>query len=358
MISLRKNLINHSISTSLLIGAMAVSASMVSAATLTDPSTDTLNLTKTRTGVIAPNVTPWDEISGNYGDPVSFAGIQWETVNDNTATGTGVFDPFLTILASNREFESGYNAVSRSGSDEQFDAKYTGGPDGGRTHAIRYDDLEVVNVGGVETLKFALDFNESNNGDVDPLLSLRTFKLYSSADANIDGAKLDPEDPLADSVWVDSDGNELAETRVKLEYDLDAFSDKTVNLDYGIASSGQGRADLFIYVPVSEFSAPLEYVVLYSEFGRVCTRTTGGGQPVESCEADYYENSTGFEEWSVLLKDAPVVCEGSQILVNGQCLPGTTGEEPPAVPLPAGLPLLLTALGLGAFMSKRARKSA
>ena len=48
--------------------------------------------------------------------------------------------------------------------------------------------------------------------------------------------------------------------------------------------------------------------------------------------------------------------------VRGPCQPGSFGcgpnTSPPPVPVPAGLPLMLTVIGVGAYMRKRARKSA
>ncbi|WP_199913620.1 VPLPA-CTERM sorting domain-containing protein [Tateyamaria sp. Alg231-49] len=52
----------------------------------------------------------------------------------------------------------------------------------------------------------------------------------------------------------------------------------------------------------------------------------------------------------------PEDCPPGQIRLNGVCTTGT--GEPPAVPLPAGLPLMLTAIGAGAYLRRRARKSA
>ncbi|MEP1198001.1 hypothetical protein [Tateyamaria sp.] len=53
---------------------------------------------------------------------------------------------------------------------------------------------------------------------------------------------------------------------------------------------------------------------------------------------------------------------GSQKIVGSDCQPGALGCAPNTtstpVPLPAGLPLMLTAIGIGAYMRKRARKSA
>jgi hypothetical protein len=50
-------------------------------------------------------------------------------------------------------------------------------------------------------------------------------------------------------------------------------------------------------------------------------------------------------------------------VIGNECPPGTTGTPPNCagtspVPVPAGLPLMLTVLGVGAYMRKRARKSA
>ncbi len=52
-------------------------------------------------------------------------------------------------------------------------------------------------------------------------------------------------------------------------------------------------------------------------------------------------------------------CPTGQVVIrtNSGTVCGTAGGPPP-VPLPAGLPLMLTAIGVGAYMRKRARKSA
>ncbi|MEQ3710187.1 hypothetical protein [Tateyamaria sp.] len=50
-------------------------------------------------------------------------------------------------------------------------------------------------------------------------------------------------------------------------------------------------------------------------------------------------------------------CPPGQIRIGEICGPKTT-DDPGVVPLPAGLPLMLTVIGVGAYMRKRARKSA
>lgn len=173
-------------------------------------------------------------------------------------TGTGVFDPFLTV--QNTPWEQGYN--SNTGN---FDTKR----DPQWNHEIQFSDLQVTTVNGIQYFGFVVDINEPNGSK--NTISLDGLKIFTSA-------------TIQTNTSVDSNGffNGSLGT---LRYDLGAnqvlYTDK---------QSGSGAGDITILVPVSAFAgtSPTDYVYMYQRWGN--TQWSQGG----------------FEETAILQGVAPV----------------------------------------------------
>lgn len=213
------------------------------------------------------------------GDQATINGAMFYREDPNP-TGTGNINSFLRIQA--REIEQGYNTDVDNFGDFQFDEK------GGEfTHSLLLSDVGKVSFDNGQSFfrEFMLDCAESDNQ-----LVLTDLKLY-----------LEPVGNLLD--WPDSFGTPL--------YDMDtALVDNQVNL---VVAPGNGRGDMYLYVPDSLFTDTDPYVYLYSRF-------TG--------------TDSSFEEWSTQ-KSAP---------------PNTV------VPEPMTLSLLGLGLGLGALMRRRTNR--
>src|SRR3954447_8051563 len=78
-------------------------------------------------------------------------GALFETNNDHP-TGTGVYDPFLTVQANS--WEQGYNS-----STGNFDTKR----EPQWNHEIKFSDLQVTTINGTAYFGFSVDINEPNN---------------------------------------------------------------------------------------------------------------------------------------------------------------------------------------------------
>lgn len=195
--------------------------------------------------------------------------------SDPNPTGTGNIQSFLRI--QHNETEQGYNT---DGSPFQFDEKA-----GNFTHSIKLVNIGRVSFdnGGTYYREFLLDAAES-----DGYLVLADLRFY-----------LEPVGNLLD--WPDSFGTAL--------WELGAGN--SVNLS---PAPGNGRGDMYVYVPDNLFTVDPNnpYLYLYSKF-----TGTGGS----------------FEEWST--QDTP------------------EDDQPPVVPEPMTLSLLGLGLGLGALMRRK-----
>jgi hypothetical protein len=160
-------------------------------------------------------------------------------------TGTGVFDPFLTV--QNTPWEQGYNAGAGD-----FDTKR----DPQWNHEIQFSDLQVTTVNGIQYFGFIVDVNEPN-GSKSPI-SLDGLRIYTSS-------------TIRSSTSVDTNGffNGSLGT---LRYDLGANS-----VLYTDTHHGSGQGDITILVPVSNFAGAqaTDYVYMYQRWGN--TEWSQGG---------------------------------------------------------------------------------
>src|SRR5712671_2354682 len=150
----------------------------------------------------------------------SVNGALFQTNNDHP-TGTGVYDPFLTI--QNKAWEQGYNS-----STGNFDTKR----EPQWNHEIKFSDLQVTTINNVQYIGLSVDINETNKN---PLISLDGLKIFTSS-------------TLQSSTSTDASGffNGSLGT---LRYDLG-----NNQVIYNDQNTGSGGGDINIYVPLSFFA--------------------------------------------------------------------------------------------------------
>lgn len=167
---------------------------------------------------------------------------------DNQPTGTGVYDPFLTI--QNNVTEQGYN----SGTNNNFDTKRVPV----WNHEIQLSELNTQTLNGISYFTFNVDINEPN-GNPKNLISLDSLKIWTSS-------------TLQTSTSTDSKGlfNGSLGT---LRYDSGKGNAVIIN-DW---NHGSGQDDLSIFIPTSYFggASANDYVYMYQYWG-VEFNTEGG----------------------------------------------------------------------------------
>lgn len=173
-------------------------------------------------------------ISTAYGDAIF-------TTDFTRPTGTGVFDPFLSIQANG--VEQGYNTSAKQG---VFDTKR----EPQWNHEIQVQDLEVVHINGTDYYAFLIDINEPNGGDKSQI-SLDALKIYTTTKT---GQK---------TTNVDS----LGEKRFDLDLPADSY------IKYDDMNSGSGQGDIAFFIPTAAFltgpnaAKPTDYVYMYQKWG-------------------------------------------------------------------------------------------
>ncbi len=169
-------------------------------------------------------------ISTSYGTAIF-------TADFTQPTGTGVFDPFLSIQANG--IEKGYNS-----SAGVFDTKR----ESQWNHEITIGDLaqSKVTIGGADYYSFTIDINEPNAGDKSQI-SLDSLKIYLSGKADQTTAN------------VDNLGSKV--------FDLDLPADNY--LLYDDINSGSGQSDIAFFIPTAAFAgaSSSSYVYMFQQFG-------------------------------------------------------------------------------------------
>ena len=207
--------------------------------------------------------------------------------DSTSATGTGTIDSFVRLQAKDAGVEQGYNTDAKK---PEFDDVKTGN----FTHSIKVSDIPTVISGGVTYWQFLLDVGEG--GGADSKISLDELKISVQRTGDL-------------NVYADFKDTNTA-------YDL---GDNWIKIDGGLVGSGNGRADMLAYIPVSSFGSD-QYLYLYSKFG-------------VNVAAD-----NSFEEWAY---------------GNG-AVPDGFGDPP--VPEPATLSLLVLG-GIATLIRRRNRRA-
>jgi hypothetical protein len=165
--------------------------------------------------------------------------------NSDHPTGTGVYNPFLTV--QNDPWEQGYN-----GTNGNFDTKRV--PQW--NHEIRFSDLQATTINGLQYFGFSVDINEPGGNKAG--ISLNGLSVWTSA-------------TLQTSTSTDANGffNGSLGT---LRYDLGANS-----VLYNDQNTGSGGGDINIYIPISAFAGATanDYVYMFQRWGN--TDSSQGG---------------------------------------------------------------------------------
>jgi hypothetical protein len=246
------------------------------------------------------------DISGARGD-IDYAYNSYGTSSFQTApdlitypsSGTGVFQPYLSIQKTGLEEGMGTDAIG------QFDNKRMGNPSAtdGWTHSITVGDLYQSSAGMYE---FLIDLNEPHNAN--SKITLNQIEIYIAS--SVCGA-------CSAEMWgygtaSDWSGGTLGTLVYRLDDpDSMGIQDYNVLMDYSLWH-GQGQnVDTLVNVPMSlgGFN-PDDYVYTYWQFGDADGIV--GGVP----------SNSGFEEIIVRYQSVP---EPATIFLLGAGLVGLAG---------------------------------
>lgn len=178
------------------------------------------------------------DLSGDADQSVVVNGAIFQT-NDQHPTGTGVYNPFLTI--QNKGWEQGYNS-STGAFDTTREPQWN--------HEIKFSDLQATatTINGVLYFGFSVDINEPNGAKSE--ISLDALQIYYSS-------------TLQTSTSTDGSGffNGSLGTLV---YTLGANQ-----IIYNDTDSGSGEGDINIYIPASFFAGAQlnDYIYMYQRWG-------------------------------------------------------------------------------------------
>ena len=167
--------------------------------------------------------------------------------NADHPTGTGVYDPFLTV--QNSPWEQGYNS-----STGNFDTKR----EPVWNHEIQFSDLQVTTINGTAYFGFSVDVNEPGGNKSG--ISLDALSVYTSS-------------TLQSSTSTNSSGyfnGSLGTLRYSLGGNQVLYDDQ---------NTGSGGGDINIYIPVSFFAGTQasDYVYLYQRWGNSDASASNGG---------------------------------------------------------------------------------
>ena len=222
-------------------------------------------------------------------------------------TGTGVFNPFLTLDANgqtstgNKNIESAYNS-------DGHNALYLDGLRPSWNTSLRYGDLATVQISNVNYFAFILDANEP--GGAKSVISIDNIRIYTSATDNTASVKNDITklNNLGTLRWAMNDPTILPNGSFDIAkwVKLDA-AQENINLGYHHPNGGSGMADMIVYIPQAAFAGAFasDYVWFYNLNG-VHYKTDSN-----------LAAQAGFEEWSAVVKTTPTtsVPDGGMTLV-------------------------------------------
>ncbi len=190
-------------------------------------------------------------ITNQYGTAI------FQTNNDHP-TGTGVYNPFLTV--QNDPWEQGYNS-SAGNFDTKREPQWN--------HEIRFSDLQATTINGTQYFGFSVDINEPNGNKAG--ISLDALTVWTSS-------------TIRSSTSTNSSG-QFNGSLGTLRYDMGGNQ-----VLYNDQNTGSGGGDINIYIPVSAFAGTQanDFVYMYQRWGN----------------ADASQG--GFEETSLIRGLAPV----------------------------------------------------
>jgi len=243
-------------------------------------------------------------VAGDVGGTAIFADF-W-----SQPTGTGVFNPFLT-LDSNGQTSTGNTNIEQAYNSAGFNALYLDGHRPNWNTTLRVGDLATIALNNINYFGFILDANEP--GNISRLLSVDNIRIYTSPTDNTAsvGNNVSNLNNLGTLRWALNDpttiGNQFNITDwIKLD-----ASQENIRRE---ANGGSGMSDMIVYIPQAAFgnAGVNDYVWLYNLNG-----------VHYSADRDLAATA-GFEEWSAVVR---------------------VGPPPPSVP-DGGMTAVLIALGL------------
>jgi hypothetical protein len=171
--------------------------------------------------------------------------------------GTGFIDPFLRI--QEKQFEQGYNTDGGFPFDDKQPHNFQ--------HSLFLPDLTATIFNGKAYLVFMLDSNQNGNSYTQHTLEMTALQIFTT------------NDPNQTTTSFNSKG--ILQLNGTLVYNLG-------NNDVLTTATGSGKADMFMYIPVSLVQTGELYLVLYSAFG------------------NSIPSNGGFEEWVFIPGTAPI----------------------------------------------------
>ncbi len=219
-------------------------------------------------------------------------------------SGTGTFDPFLTLQESSHSpstqagTEEGYNQCNDSGCPDDSDTSpnwYDQFFGGNRTHELLASAVPTLEYDNALYREFSLDANDTG---ADTFMSIDQIKIFLDSQVDLTGY-----DKIAETFSNDTG------TTVHKVFDLDAGGDQTILLSSQDLESGSGVSDVTLLVPNSAFPAECsygsttcdQYIYFWSAMGQYdgdnngvdCNGKTAG---LGTCD---WNVTAGFEEWRV-----------------------------------------------------------
>jgi hypothetical protein len=196
---------------------------------------------------------------------------------DEGSTGTGVINPFSQLQQpGGGSSEASYNTPSDINPPfDQSGSLQTHNKD------LLLSSIPIVNLGIVPNYQFLLDIGEG--GGPGALLSLNQLQVFRTSTAGQTGGS---QDAATGRLVLAGPGVTFTGNQV---YDMNSVGSPTANsvlLD-GSLNHGGGSGDMFLYIPVANFTAAPagsgNYVVLYSQFGELGTlgRSASDSTPEE-----------------------------------------------------------------------------
>ena len=174
---------------------------------------------------------------------------------DQQAAGTGFIDPFLRVQGN--DFEQGYNTDGGFPFNDKNPHNFQ--------HSVQLSSLAQFDVDGTQYFKFMLDANQS--GQSNHTFTLTQLQFYTS------------NDPAQTTTVFAADGT-LSLGQLAYNLNIGGGTDNSVIT----TSTGSGKFDAVVYVPVSFFNPTDRFVYLYF---------AGKG-------------NGGFEEWTFSGAVAPI----------------------------------------------------
>jgi hypothetical protein len=273
-------------------GALALAAALALTTTSALAST---------TPVVDLTTSDSGNVTGDVGGTAIFANTVVHT------SGTGVFDPFLTLErnasgGNNTYWEQAYNTDGHTAlyMDEQRPEWNT---------RLTLGSLAQVNVGGSLYYAFILDANEP--GANKSLISIDNIRVYTSSSDNTGSVKnnINNLDNLGTLRWAMNDpavanGNLNGAQWVKLD-----ANQNNIGLN---ANGGSGYADMVVYIPVSAFgnASASDFVWFYNLNG------------LEYAADPDLGAQAGYEEWKAVENIVSVPDGGTTLAMIGIAITG------------------------------------